>query len=146
MNSSFLATLTAVLSGQDKIENLPQDRLIASDYIGDPVKQIVPVSVFLKIARLQTLAFQAHEKSELPSYEAVKSVAEVTGGNTAQTMANSLGVQEDATHRIMMIERLIVEVVHEAIPAECERNDVEYFAHVSGVIMRRPINHRCFLD
>lgn len=146
MNSSFLATLTAVLSGQDEIENLPNDRLIGFDYLGDPVEQTVPMSVFLKLARLQTLSFQAHEKSEMPSYEVVKNVVEVTGGNAAQTITDSLGVQEDDTRRIMMIERLIVEVVREAIPAECERNDVEYFAHVSGVIMRRPINNRRFLD
>lgn len=104
------------------------------------------MAVFRKLARLQTLAFQAHEKSEMPSYEVIKSVVEVTGGNTPQTMADSLGVQEDVTRRIMMIERLIVEVVRESVPAECERNDVEYFAHVSGVIMRRPIKHRRFLD
>jgi hypothetical protein len=146
MNSSFLATLTAVLSGQDKIENLPQDKLIATNHMGDPIQHIVPVSVFLKLARLQTLAFQAYEKSEMPSYGTVKSVVEVTGGNTAQTMANSLEIQEDAARRITMIERLIVEVVREAIPAECEQNDVEYFAHVSGVIMRRPSNNRRILD
>lgn len=146
MNSSFLTTLMAVLSDQNEIENLPNDKLIASNHESNPIKQVVPTTVLIKIARLQTLAFQAHNKSKMPNCDVIKSIAEVTGSNTAQTMADSLGVQEDATRRIIMIERLIVEVVREAIPAECERNDVEYFANTNGLIMRRPINYRRFLD
>lgn len=146
MNSSFLATLMAVLSDQDEIENLPNDKLIASELIGEPLESAVTMPIFLKIARLQTLAFRAHEIGEMPSFDSITQISGTTGGDAAKTIADSLGVKEDATRRIMMIERLIVEIVREAVPAECERNNVEYFGHLSGVIMRRATNSQRFLD
>jgi hypothetical protein len=146
MNSSFLATLLAVLGDQPEIENLPDNQLIASDHEGERLDKVATRPIFRKIARLQTLCFRAHEDARMPELDATKEIAATTGGSTAEIMANALGIQEDSTRRIMMLERLIVELVREAVPAEIERLDVEYVAHVDAVIMRRPIRRQRFLD
>lgn len=145
MNSSFLATLSAVLSGQDEIENLPKNKLIASDQEGEEVKQTVPPHVFLMIARLQTLAFMEDDQSAMQPGENTAAVLETIGDDPVNTIPNALMVQEDGTRRIAMIERLIVEIVREALPAECEVFGVEYFAHESCVLMRRPTLQRRYL-
>lgn len=146
MNSSFLATLLAVLGDQPEIENLPNNQLIASDYEGERLDKESTRPIFHKIARLQTLCFRAYEDAQMSELDTIKEITATTGGSTAEIMDNALRIQEDATRRIMMLERLIVELVREAIPAEIERLNVEYVAHIDAVLMRRPIQRQRFLD
>lgn len=145
MNSSFPSILVAVLTGQPEITELPNNRLVASDQNGVALEEKIPRDLLFKIARLQTLSAQARKDAEIPSFEDAKQIAEETGAGFIVTGTNALGVQEDATHRIMMIERLIVEIVREAFPAECGQFDVHYAAHISGRIIRCPTQSRRFL-
>ncbi|MDE2041416.1 MAG: hypothetical protein KGI59_03500 [Patescibacteria group bacterium] len=146
MNSSFLSTLTAILNDQREIAELPSDKLIAFEHVGEAVQQQISTQFLLKIARLQTLCVRAHQDGEMPDYEDEKQIAKETGQNIQNVMAKSLGLMEDSTHRAIMLERLMVEVVREAFPSECEHFDVAYYAHISGQIMRRPNRHHRFLD
>lgn len=146
MNSSFLSTLLAVLSDEEDIPALPHDRLITSYRMGDPVKAEVTRRILLKLTRLQTLCFQVYETGEMPELDAMKQMASETGSGIADVRANSLGTQDDMACRIMMLERLMVEVVREAVPAECDKFEVQYYVHADGTIMRRPIERRRFLD
>ena len=146
MRSSFLTTLLAVLGDQPEIENLPNDKLIALDYEGYRLDRNTAWPVFHKVARLQTLCFHSHKEAQMPDLVEIKQMASVMGGSILEIMANSLGTQEDATRRIMMLERLIVEIVRDVVPAEIEQFDVDYIAHIDGVIVRRPVQQRRFLD
>ncbi len=140
MKSSFPSILVAVLSGQPGIAELP--KLIASDCEGEFLEGEVPWDLLLKIARLQTLCAKAHENTEPNSFEAIKQIAEETNVRFVEAGTNSAMVNEDATHREMMLERLIVEVVREAFPAECGQFGVRYAVNLSGKIVRLPINKR----
>jgi hypothetical protein len=92
MNSSFLSILSAVLSGQDRIENLPNNKLIPSGYEGEIVEQTVPPHVFLMIARLQTLAFREHDQSAMQPGENKAAVLETIGDDPVNTIPNALMV------------------------------------------------------
>jgi len=145
MNSSFLFTLLAVLSDEEDILALSHDRLITSYRMGDPAAEVTKKTL-LKLTRLQTLCFQAHETGEMPELNVMEQMASETGSGVADVMANSLGTQEDMTHRVMMLERLMVEVVREAVPAECDKFEVQYYVCDGGTIMSHPIERRRFLD
>lgn len=132
----------AVLGNQTIIQELPNDKLIAFDCKGDSIEGEVSPAIFFQIARLQTLSSQAQEDAEMPSTEAIGQIAKETDVPFGVAGTNALHVQEDATHRSMMIERLIVEVVREACPAESRQFGVQYLAHISGKIIRRPISER----
>ena len=146
MNSSFLNTLIAILNDQPNIAELPNDKLIAFTHVGVAVQQEISTQLLIKIARLQTLCVRAQEEGEMSDYEGEKQIASETGQNIQEAMAKSLGLSEDLTHRLTMLERIIVEVMREAFPSEFEHFDVAYYAHISGQIMRRPIHHQRIFD
>lgn len=142
MKSSFPAILAAVLGNQPVIAELPNDNLVAFNCEGNSIDGEVSPALLLKVVRLQTLISQAQEDAEMPSTEAIQQIADETNVEFFVASINASHVQEDATHRMMLLERLIVEVVREACPAECGQFDVQYLAHISRKIIRRPINKR----
>lgn len=78
--------------------------------------------------------------------EGLEAPEEHTHLTHVSTLANALGVMEDATRRIVMIERLIVEIVHEAVPTECERLNVLYCVNMKLEVLWRVSPQQRFLD
>lgn len=146
MNSSFYSMLLATLSGADYVPGLPNDALIVFNRDGQLVLGSVSEQSMLKIARLQTLSHQAYTRGALPDEKESAAVAEVTGSMTMFVMADTLQLAEDMTHRCMMLERLIVEIVREEIIAEQKRFDVLYYIGGGNQLMCRPLPERRFLD
>ena len=136
---NFISTITAILTDQTDIKSLPNDELrpFESNHGEKTAKDISPFGK-RKIARLQTLILHEHERGKMPEHgEAPMDIL---------AMANALGIQEDSTRRIMMMESLITEIVREEIPAETERFDVIYFLKHDWNLYRYPIPERRFLD
>jgi len=144
--SSFLSTLVAVLSNQAEIAELPNDKLNAFTCEGPTIEGELPKDVFHKIARLQTLIMLSHENARMPDYKTTQQIADETGVDFITAGANALATSEDATHRVIMLERLIVEVVREAFPKECSYFDVRYLARLDQKIVRLPVQQLRFLD
>jgi hypothetical protein len=55
----------------------------------------------------------------MPEMDVINQQASETKTSSIEVMARSLSIQEDSTRREMMIERLIVELVRETYPQEC---------------------------
>jgi hypothetical protein len=144
--SSFLTTVMAVLNNQSEIVDLPNDKLNAFTCEGDTLEEKIPLDILLKIAGLQTLIMQTREKVEMPDYETTQQIAKEIGVDSITAGANALAVSEDATHRVMMLERLIVEVVRAAFPKECGQFNVRYLARLDQKILRLPAQQLRFLD
>jgi hypothetical protein len=133
---SLLSVVIAVLNDEQIIPELPNNKIVAYQNRGQPIAGHVNNSrAFLKVARLQTIIVQEQEKSELPE------VIESTSSASAALM-----VQEDATHTIMMLERLIVQIVRDAYPSESERFGVRYVADIGMGIFYTEAPQRRFLD
>ncbi|MES2314966.1 MAG: hypothetical protein V4524_03490 [Patescibacteria group bacterium] len=143
---TLLAVIVAVLNGEENIPELPNDQLQAFQNQGQPIPGSVNGEVFHKIARLQTLIFREQEKAGIPDMEVLKQMCAESHQDFATVMARSLSVQEDATANIMMLERLIVGVVREACPRECDRFGVRYYADISLRIFFGESPQRRFLD
>ena len=144
--SSLLKTIVSVLLDVSEVPELPMDRLIALPDEGVPVEHTFSTQVFLRIARLQTLLVREAQKGEMPELDEIKQVEKGGTKDTAEVMADFLAVQEDAGRRAGMLQQLITEVVRETVPTECERFDVEYFAHPDGRVYHRPLHHHRVLD
>jgi hypothetical protein len=130
---SFLNTLAAVLIGQPEIEGLSEIYIFDMD--AEKLLHSFNEDAYLKISRLQTLISHEHEVGVCPFFNRDGS------GSVAVTSANdALCVAEDTVGRIAMLQRLIIEVVREMVPQECDHFDVNYFAHVDGSIRRIPRN------
>lgn len=143
---SLITVITSVLNSDEDIPGLPSDRLVAFSNCGQPIPGTIDQTSFLKIARLQTLIVQEQEKAEIPGVDALKQAAEQNHQDFASTMAASLSVKDDATSNTIMLERLIVLIVRDACPAECERFDVRYVADVSMQVFFCEIPQQRFLD
>ncbi|MDR3558487.1 MAG: hypothetical protein P4L61_03070 [Candidatus Pacebacteria bacterium] len=140
---SFLQIITAVLQDEPEIAELPTSKLIGiNDGKATLLGRDIPQDVMFKLARLQTLKVKEAERGEMPELDELKAI----GGDTKVAMASSLGILEDSTRRIIMLERLIVEVVREAFPTECDRLDVEYMLHPQKGIIFVPTKRQRFLD
>lgn len=148
MNSSFLATLVAVLSDEPTIPDLPDDRLNAVTQVGHVVAGEGVTNLLLKkVARLQTLCVRETQKCAIPDVADMRTMTSVMSGAFSDTFASAIAVGEDATLRIEMLEQLIVEVVRTAVPSECDYMDVGYHVHESGNLMRCPVlRHGRILD
>ena len=135
--------LVLVLGDAEDIPGLAMNELVALDRKdAKPLGYDIPAEVMIKLARLQTLAIRESEKGDMPESDQLKDL----GVSTIETMSRSLGIQEDATRRAMMLEQLFTEVVREVFPAECDRLDVEYSLHPTNGIMWRPVRRQRFLD
>ena len=82
-----------------------------------------------------------HESEEIvpANLDEVKQVHSVTADasqHIGHTMAKTLVVTHDKASRIQMLERLIVEIVHEAVPQECEYTDVSYRVSLELALLR----------
>ena len=143
---TLLPVIVAVLNGEEDIPELPNDQLQALQNQGQPIPGSVNQKTFQKIARLQTLIFKEQEKAEIPDMKVLRQTCTESGQDFVTVMARSLSVQEDATSNIMMLERLIVEVVREACPVECERFGVRYFADISLRVFFGESPSQRFLD
>jgi hypothetical protein len=143
---SLLLIIVSVLNGDETITELPDGQLVAFQDRGKPINGMVDQTVLLKVARLQTLIVKEQEKAEIPEMEALKALCAQTGKDFATVMAQSMEVQEDATSNIMMLERLIVEIVRDACPAECERFGVRYVADISMRIFFSEAPQGRFMD
>ncbi|MEN9649408.1 MAG: hypothetical protein RL094_375 [Candidatus Parcubacteria bacterium] len=146
MNRSFFSVYKAVLAGEPEIPEIPNDKLRAVDDEGEPINYDIPTPFFILIARLQTLCFLVGEESEIPSSETITSIAAALGEAVLQVTANSLATQEDGILRVAMIQRMIVELVRNQFPSECDHLGVEYRAHISFKIIRVPLISRGMLD
>ncbi|MEY2640730.1 MAG: hypothetical protein RL150_123 [Candidatus Parcubacteria bacterium] len=136
----------AVLTEADEIPDLPNNKLIPVGGTYECVSETVPRPVFRKIARLQTLCFQAYALGGVPDIGQADQQAALTGSTRHRVMEASLSTREDMVRRIMMLERLIVEIVRETFPAECSRFDVEYFVCLDDTLRCRPAERRRFFD
>lgn len=138
----------AVLSDQPEIDTLPANKLNVFD-MGEPIGMRLPHSILKRIVRLQTLIVREQQKGEMPKVdvmEGLETPAERTHFSQLSAMANALGIMEDGTRRIMMIERLIVEIVREAVPTECERLDVRYCVNMQLEVLWSKSPQQRFLD
>lgn len=146
---TFLETIVAILSDQPVIDTLPNDKLNVFD-IGKPIGgRRLPMNVLQRLARLQTLIVRAQSMGEMPAtdvMEGLQDPGERTQLSQLDAMAAALGIQEDSTRRIMMLERLIVEIVREAVPTECERLDVRYCVNMQLEVLWSPSPRQRFLD
>lgn len=143
---SLLSIIVSVLNGEATIPELPTDKLAAYKDKGTLIPGSIELLVFLKIARLQTLIVMEQDKAELPEMDTLRQVVTESGQDFATVMARSLTVQEDTTHNIMMLERLIVGLVRDACAEECERFGVRYIADVSGRVHFSEAPQRRFMD
>jgi hypothetical protein len=119
---SFLTILGSVLREDEDVPELPTEKLVAvvRDNVGaTALGYTVPVNIMIKLARLQTLKIREGELSSMPEMDVINQQASETKTSSIEVMARSLSIQEDSTRREMMIERLIVELVRETYPQEC---------------------------
>ena len=144
--NSLISIITAVLRGDETISELPGDQLYAFEGTGKPFDFQFSTEAFLKIVRLQTLIFLEQERAGIPSVDAIKQMCSVSGQTFDVVMVRSLQTQEDATRNIIMLERLIVGLVREVCPAECERFGVRYVADISARVCWCQAPDQRFLD
>jgi hypothetical protein len=143
---SLLTVVREILNGAEKIPELPEDGLIATNGEGRPISVMMDGATFKKLARLQTLIRHEQKKAEMPDMDVVRQTAEGLGKTVSDILASSLGVQEDATSDIMMLERLMVAIVRDACPQESERMGVRYLADISYKVHAIEAPTRRFLD
>ena len=143
---TLLSTIVAVLNGEADMPELPNGQLRAYQNQGQPIPGSVSREALQKVARLQTLIFKEQEKARIPEVDEIQQMCTESKQPFAVVMARSMSVQEDATSNIMMLERLIVEVVRDACPSECDRFGVRYFADISGHIFFGESPQQRFLD
>lgn len=145
---TFTETLRAILSDQSEIPKLPEDKLVAFSE-GQSIPTKLPLHILHRLVRLQTLIVQEQQRGEMPDTDVLEGLglaSEQSEGSKLNSMAKSLSVQEDATKRILMLEQLIVEIVREAVPSECERFDVRYCVNLELDVLWSPNLKRRFLD
>lgn len=96
----------------------------------------LPMDVFWKLLSLQTLVFTQRQIGGIPSIEEVDSVcsglrqplkkSESLKMCRSRVMAELLQKRADHWKQIDMIERIIVELVRDSVPSECQRLGVCY--------------------
>jgi len=143
---TLLPIIVSVLNNDENIPELPDDQLVAFQGHGQPIPGPINQIEFNKIARLQTLIIREQEKASIPEMDVLKETCAENNLDFGNAMAQALSVQEDATSNIMMLERLIVEVVRNACPKECDRFGVRYFADISLRVFFAESPHQRFLD
>ena len=128
---NFLETVVAIL--QNKSDRPESSILKEEDLItlstGTLLGKKLPKRELLKVLNLQTLCYQEEENGRLPKM------------GTIELCKNSelISVQEDAGVKIAMLERIIVEIVREAIPSENERFGVRYCINRDGELIFSPL-------
>lgn len=138
--STFMSTLKSVLNGEARIPGF-------EDWTFIPVKPDdssmpgpkVSLDALRKICVLQSLAIKASETGEFVPTYVLSAGLEEMGGSKSEMTARSIAVTEDAAYRVMFLEYLIVEVVRDEVPAECERMGVRYFVTGDNRLMFRPL-------
>lgn len=143
---TLITIIAEILNSVENIPDLPPDKLIALQNHGKPIPGNVNNVTLLKIARLQTLIVKEQKKSGMPEIDTLKQTATETGGDLLSTLATSMDVREDTVLNIVMLERLIVEIVRNACPEECERFGVIYSANISMRVSYHEEPQRRFLD
>ena len=136
--SQFLKTLMDVLNGESKIQALPNDKLIALNVHGESVAGDLTGEQLLKLARLQTLRVnEISAIEESPSFDEVSEMAKQAGVSFVEIEVKNMCIRADTPDRIVMLDRLIVEVVRDIFPKEVDVFDVLYSITPTAQIIRR---------
>ena len=125
---SLITVITDILNSESEIPEIENLALKRPPKDGQTVVGTVDKPLFRKVARLQTLIVKEDEKSEPLSDEQIENEASRTGTHHVVVLGKSQFVARDAASNIKMLSRLIVEVIRETCPAECERFEVRYIA------------------
>lgn len=139
----FTQIICDILSDKPEIPGLPNSKMISYRTVARPGTALVnnvPKLTFLKLCRLQTLKQQEMEKGEMPALDALKDQAQAVGKNVAMVMCQTLAVNQDSKDRVAMIVRLMIEVVRDAIPTECDQLGREYYVDSNEGVMWRPVD------
>ena len=140
---TFTETLVAVMTDKPEIASLPRKSLIGDNRAGQPVRHQLPEKILTRIVRLQTMIYQEGEKSPIPRDG---KMPEAEGQNIAELMSKYLQIQEDGARKMIMLKQLIVEIIREHVPAECERFNVHYALDSQSRIMRYPVDRLIEFD
>ncbi len=140
----FTTILGEILANRSNISEFCDGELVALPRTGELLEKHLCPSVALQIARLQTLIVQEREKGH--SFNQTVAMAEVTGTTLLSSMGRSLALQEDSACRIKMLERLIVEIVRENVPAENEHFGALYSLGIDMLVCRVPVPRQRFED
>lgn len=138
--NTFIDIVVAILTERSEIPGLRNQTLVAlgtTDTPGTPVAQEIQSSEFLKLVRLYTLIQQEKERSVPASFGELRTQSKAFGTNLAADMIQNLEVNEDVERRIMMLERLMIEIVRKNVSSECERLGVEYYIDMHQGLMWR---------
>ena len=141
----FLSTLIDVLSEKPEIKALPMDKLISSDAQGEAVIGNIDKMQLLKLVRLQTLKeLEISMVDEPPSFAEVSEMAKQAGVNFGKIEVKNMCVRADSVDRILMLERLIVELVRSIFPKESDVFDVSYHVTLTPQIIRQKKHRSTF--
>ncbi len=140
---SFLEKVVAILLNMNEISGLNFDDLIALE-TGEPIGGKVEGPILMILMRLQTMIVQECEKGSRPEgadeFFGLEPEADESGAATSIASANALKLYDDTTARVLMLERIITEVIRQAIPTECERFGARYCIAPNGRVLWSPVS------
>ena len=139
----FLTTLMAILTN---VINIPgyneNDNLIGVD--GELVPGPFPQIEMIKLVRLQTMIGRISSQSNIPEISEIQNIQDVTGDGFHQVLGRSVRISSRAIRQIRMLNQLIEEIVHKAIPSETTREDVVYRINAEYCLVHIPHQDRSF--
>ncbi len=109
---SFLTTLFAITGNAPVIPEFLSGLYFKPEN-DNPVSVQPPEPVIKCVLRLQTLIGHEMKRSELP-------IEALPGELGVHAYARVASINQDGTARMVMLDRLITEVVHDAVPTEYE--------------------------
>ena len=135
---TFWQTVVAIMNQKDRKTVIPVKELITFDE-NDPeeiVNKKLPECETFQIICLQTLIKKEYENQD--SIDDFMKRAPKSFNELANDAGKFLQVQGDSTHRIIMLEGMIIEIVREAIPTEYDRLNVNYYINARLQLIWHP--------
>jgi hypothetical protein len=141
----FLQTVLSVLNGDEYIPVLSEGGLYTHNLEGEIIAENLPIEFVAKIARLRTLIHLEAERSDIHDERQYDLLDARHDGSAHRLLEVSVEVLDDSTNRQLMLEGLIIEVVRQFFPSECEHLSVRYTLTKSFQLVRAPFPRPCRL-
>jgi O-phosphoseryl-tRNA(Cys) synthetase len=138
MNSSFFNQLTAILSEADEVHGLPKCKMQVMRPSDEIIEQKISIEKVLMISRLQTLMVEQVNNFSVSNSLNLQEFQSQIGFDIFDSDKNEKMITFDFAHRVKMIQRLIIEIVREVLPRECDLLGYYYFIREDTKLIRVP--------